>query len=752
MSWNIFCDNTFGDGNTLRSDCFGGPGPGFYDVGVITGNCSAILGGQPLAAPINFNNGDLSTIVNGQYNCINIFSGTVHGERNTIVNGYCNVIGGTAAGSFPAFGSTIIGGCRHCIDTNTTAYTLHALIGAGGCNLIGAESNFSFIGAGCCNEIDVSSTCSFIGGGAGNYISGSGSFIGGGGCVDPLSPPGPNQIYSNFGVIGGGTCNVINIFSDCSFIGGGNINNVGALAGGGLGSIYSAIGGGYNNCIDDTSFESQYSSIFGGSNHCVNGNYIFIGGGDANCICSTAGSVIGSAIAGGGLNAITDNGIAPASGSFIGGGAENNIFGITSSIVGGVNHCIFSASSFVGGGDTNVINLASDCSFISGGSINNIGAVAGSGLGSIFSAIGGGYNNCIDDTNFASQCSSIFGGSNNFGNGNGLFIGGGDANCIFSPSIIGPVSFSTIGGGASNRITDNGVITADISFIGGGTSNKIFDCGSVIVGGQNNNVCSQFSFIGGGDTNSIDIKSSCSFIGSGYYNYICGCGSAIITGGRERVGFPPTGNYIYDDFSGVFTGYGNKVHSCFSAIFTGFENCIGATGCQNGIFVGRENTINNNSCHAFIGTGCLNSIGAIGGAGAGNDFNIIVGGCLNNIDDTGATTCYGVIGGGYQNFIGAGTNHASIFSGYNNQVSGSCSSILGGENNNDNGNPYTGIFGTGVNGLPLAAGNGGFFVNEMVIQNIPVITAATFFTLLPGEVYTTGPVGSPFMGRPLFIA
>ena len=123
-----------------------------------------------------------------------------------------------------------------------------------------------------------------------------------------------------------------------------------------------------------------------------------------------------------------------------------------------------------------------------------------------------------------------------------------------------------------------------------------------------------------------------------------------------------------------------------------------------------------------------------------------------NFIDDGAGTTYGVIGGGQNNYIQPGTNHSSIFSGNGNNVSGSCSSILGGSGNNDNGNPWTGIFGNAVNGLALAAGLGGFFVNELVIQNIPVITAGTFFTMKPGELYTTAPSGSGFMLSPLFIA
>lgn len=115
-------------------------------------------------------------------------------------------------------------------------------------------------------------------------------------------------------------------------------------------------------------------------------------------------------------------------------------------------------------------------------------------------------------------------------------------------------------------------------------------------------------------------------------------------------------------------------------------------------------------------------------------------------------TFYNYLGGGRNNILAAGAIFGSIFSGDNNTVSGAHSPILGGLNNNDNGNACVGIYGTGVNGLALIGGFGGFFVNELVIQNIPVVTAGTYGSMQLGQVYTTVPPGSGFAMSPLFIA
>ena len=103
-------------------------------------------------------------------------------------------------------------------------------------------------------------------------------------------------------------------------------------------------------------------------------------------------------------------------------------------------------ASFIGGGDSNTINPSSDCSFISGGSGNNIGALTGAGFGVIFGGIGGGGGNCIDDTSAPTS----------YG-----IIGGGQANCICAGT-----NHSSIFSGNGN------IVSGSCSSILGGSGNS----------------------------------------------------------------------------------------------------------------------------------------------------------------------------------------------------------------------------------------------------------------------------------------
>jgi len=84
----------------------------------------------------------------------------------------------------------------------------------------------------------------------------------------------------------------------------------------------------------------------------------------------------------------------------------------------------------------------------------------------------------------------------------------------------------------------------------------------------------------------------------------------------------------------------------------------------------------------------------------GSDSSFVGGGNGNFIDSTShAPSTFGIVGGGQQNKICAGTNHSSIFSGYNNCVAGSCSAILSGANNYDGGLNNVFIAGSGITGV-----------------------------------------------------
>ena len=160
---------------------------------------------------------------------------------------------------------------------------------------------------------------------------------------------------------------------------------------------------------------------------------------------------------------------------------------------------------------------------------------------------------------------------------------------------------------------------------------------------------------------------------------------------------------------------------------------------------GEGNVITFGSEQSFISGGTQNNIGALLGGGCGSVYGGIGGGCMNCIDDTGAQSCYGIIGNGLNNKICAGTNHSSIFSGNGNTVAGSCSSILGGSGNSDGGFNYVGIFGQGIT---ANAGNT-FFVEGLNACSIPHIIGGV--GALPGQIYWDVPPAPDANPKALYI-
>ena len=184
-------------------------------------------------------------------------------------------------------------------------------------------------------------------------------------------------------------------------------------------------------------------------------------------------------------------------------------------------------------------------------------------------------------------------------------------------------------------VGDNGdAITS--SFIHVSESNN-----SLIVG-ENNFVdhsglpiISNTAIIGGEDNLIVGATNSDSFIGGGNNNIINSSNSSFIGGGQD--------NCIYI--------------SNFSTILGGIQN-TSSNGGSNSILGGTNNTLITN--YGFIGNGYNNHI-----QGATNAMNAIVSGRNNTITSS--------FGESYDvNFIGGGRD---------NTISGSRSSILGGENN-----------------------------------------------------------------------
>jgi len=214
-------------------------------------------------------------------------------------------------------------------------------------------------------------------------------------------------------------------------------------------------------------------------------------------------------------------------------------------------------------------------------------------------------------------------------------------------------------------------------------------------------------------------------------NYNC-IGDATHTAANGFIGGGQC-NGVFRDLAAVVGGCQNSAHSCMSF--------IGGGGVNN-IFIKSD-------C-SFLGGGSLNGIGdsSVSPVNFATE-SFLGGGSMNCIDAVGANTKFGVIGGGQSNTVCAGTNHSSIFSGKGNTVSGSCSAILGGFNNNDNGLANVGIFGNNINN-PLNMAANTFHVNSLIMQNIPAVNAVTYAPLVSGQLYTI--IAAPgFTARPVYI-
>jgi len=206
----------------------------------------------------------------------------------------------------------------------------------------------------------------------------------------------PNNISSDFGVIGGGVANTIGTLADYSVIAGGFGNYV---------SNYdSFIGGGNYNRITDGlptlagTTRGEGNSIGGGYENLVQGqDFGFIGGGGVNVIGGPPNDFVLT------WAANTDNTIV--------GGDDNTI---------GTN-C---TEAFIGGGDGNFITDGNSDGTISGGFINQIQT------NSYAATIGGGFSNIV-----AGYSATVPGGDFNVA-GTNSFAAGHRAKAVNSGSFV----------------------------------------------------------------------------------------------------------------------------------------------------------------------------------------------------------------------------------------------------------------------------------------------------------------------------
>lgn len=288
--------------------------------------------------------------------------------------------GGTGTGSLLAYGRNL---------TNTGIYSFVS----GSSNQ--TEGPYNVIMGGSFNIIlggDPTNAVCVIGGGENNQIplgNNKHGTIGGG----QSNTFGAGILGARYGTISGGWVN--HIEQSNTFIGGGykNTNNL----------VNSTVVGGYSN---------QCHGAFAGYGSATAPQANFIGGGGGNFMVGSY-----SVICGGLNNLVATNGTGTLEGNFIGGGLQNTVGGAYACIVGGTDNRITEngGAGFIGSGTLNVI----------GGDGSGGAGVIGGGFQNtchgLFSFIGCGNLNVINN---ASDYSAILGGHNNTITGSDIYIVG----------------------------------------------------------------------------------------------------------------------------------------------------------------------------------------------------------------------------------------------------------------------------------------------------------------------------------------
>ena len=493
----------------------------------------------------------------------NLISGGLAGTYTNAVtlNNAGNVLAGNGAGLVGVNAATVGGlGPAGLWQTGGNAGTTPGLnylgtsdnqpleLKAGGARAMRLEPNLAgapnVIGGAPFNAVGPGSVGSTIGGGGATNYFGFYSYT--------------NDIYADFGVIGGGVDNHIQTYAQYAAIGGGQGDLIQTN------SNYGVIAGGYANTVETNSL------------------FTFIGGGVGNDIQANASD---STVGGGEFNWIQAN----ADHSTIEGGHYNTIqFGAN--------------NSTIGGGNQNTVASNSPSVTIAGGDGNTAKGT--------YAVVGGGYFNFANAYN-----STIGGGSSNTNNAAGGTIAGGDENFIDGALNYG---LASIGGGSGNRIlaVNNASIIAGgllnfiqsgshASSIGGGQNNNIQDNGicSVIAGGDSNTIQTNAtrSTISGGGGNLINNDSSYSVLGGGKSNVIeTAANFAVISGGA--------GNVVAGQYATVPGGTANYAGGVCS-----FAAGKGANAQNNGSFVWADSQVG-----AFSDTGPNQFlIRAAGGVGIG---------------------------------------------------------------------------------------------------------------------------------------
>jgi hypothetical protein len=354
-----------------------------------------------------------------------------HGENVSAKADY-SAIGGGNTNTIDTLSdySVIDGGDSNTISRNSD----HAAIGGGKSNTIDSISAYSVITGGENNTIYEFSNNSFLGGGHYNRINSPYSIIIGGdsNLIDFGIPP-------SYSIIGGGLGNVIESGGRLNVLVGGLRNHNGGDT--------SFMGGGWNNRIHDN---CVHNAIVGGVNNFIGDpfhnwpsaasiQHSFVGGGEKDSVGSSWSSVTAGYDNYIGINAEY---------SFLGGGYLNRIdsSSIYSVLGGGYKDTIYGKYGVIAGGDSNAIRSrlnghgTSDGCAIGGGQNNFVNVVDSTLIGGSYASgyvvpqyatVAGGRDNCV-----YGHYASVTGGWHNFAPGafstilGGQFLEAGDYQTV----------------------------------------------------------------------------------------------------------------------------------------------------------------------------------------------------------------------------------------------------------------------------------------------------------------------------------
>lgn len=271
-----------------------------------------------------------------------------------------------------------------------------------------------------------------------------GSTVAGGGISKAGAALAINEVHGDFGVIGGGSGNFVDVAPNVVIAGGTNNiaqGNTSVIGGGSSNNVqgsYSTVAGGKTNYSG-----GDFATVAGGSGNQAAGNFSAIGGGLTNTSSAVYGSIGGgnsnqasgdnSTVAGGSTNV--------ASGGFaaIGGGSQNHGVGFSSTVAGGQANIAGAASIWgdtVGGGISN--QAIGGYAVVSGGTQNysvNAETVVAGGTGNYAQApeatVGGGSGNYA-----SASWATVPGGYSNYANGTASFAAGNSAVASYNGDFV----------------------------------------------------------------------------------------------------------------------------------------------------------------------------------------------------------------------------------------------------------------------------------------------------------------------------